>query len=68
MSKKKLIVEFSEELDKVIGALAAQQGVPKTQVIRRAVSLLKYVDDQRREGHKLAIADKDGRLMQEITR
>jgi hypothetical protein len=68
MGKRKFMVEFSEELDEVIGTLAARQGVPKTQVIREAVSLLKYVDDQQQEGHRLAIADEDGRLMQNIVR
>jgi predicted transcriptional regulator len=66
MPKKKFTVEFSPELDQVIEELAAKEGVPKTQIVRRAVSLLKFVDDERAEGNRFTIADREGQVLREI--
>ncbi|HJT91749.1 MAG TPA: ribbon-helix-helix protein, CopG family [Mycobacterium sp.] len=51
----KFTVEMNDELDAVVTSLAEQQGVPKTQVVRRALALLKYLEDQRRAGNVVLV-------------
>lgn len=41
----KLTVQLTDEMDEVIDQLADVRGLPKTQVLRRAVLLMKYLDD-----------------------
>lgn len=62
----KLAVELNGKMNRVLDQLSEAQRVPKTEVIRRAIALLKYAEDERRKGNKLAIADKDGRVIREI--
>jgi predicted transcriptional regulator len=66
VAKKKFIVEFSEELDEMIDKLARKQDLPKTQVVKQALSLLNYIEDQRTEGHRFTIEDKTGRVLGEL--
>ncbi|MDQ1536329.1 MAG: hypothetical protein QOE58_722 [Actinomycetota bacterium] len=56
---KKFTVEMNRELDDVVTALAEQQQVPKTQVVRRALALLKYLEDERRAGRVILVQDPD---------
>ena len=62
----KLTVQFTGRIDDDLEALAKEQGVPKTQVIRRAVALMKYVEDERARGHKLSITDENDHVVKDI--
>lgn len=62
----KTTVQLSGDLDKILSDLSKEQGVPKTQVIRRSLALLKYLEDERRSGGKVAITDQDGKVVKEI--
>lgn len=42
----KLTLQLSPEMDAVLDELAASRDLPKAQVLRRAVLLMKYLDDQ----------------------
>jgi hypothetical protein len=66
MAKKRFIVEFSHELDEMIDRLAKQQGLQKTQVVKQAVSLLNYVNEQQGKGRRLVIDDEVGRVLERI--
>jgi predicted transcriptional regulator len=68
MRKKRFIVEFSDDLDEVIDKLAKKQGLEKTQVVKQAVSLLNYVNEQQAKGRRLAIDVEPGRLSRIIDR
>ena len=50
----KLTVELNDELTRMVEELASEQGIPKTQVIRRSVALLKFLQDEQSQGRKLA--------------
>ncbi len=69
---KKFTVEMNSELDDVISSLAEQQGVPKTQVVRRALALLKYLEDEQTAGRVILVHDpgtgKEKELVFEATR
>jgi predicted transcriptional regulator len=62
----KLTVQFEGRLEADLDQLAREQGVPKTQIIRRSIALLKYVEDERKKGHRLAITDADDQVIKEI--
>lgn len=63
----KLTVQLSGDLDSVLGDLAKKQGIPKTQVIRRSIALMKYLEDETGENtaRKLAITE-NGKVLTEI--
>ena len=63
----KLTVQLSGELDSVLDDLAKSQGVPKTQVIRRSIALMKYLEDEtsKNPDRKLAITE-NGNILTEI--
>jgi hypothetical protein len=62
----KLTVQFTGRIDDDLEALAREQGVPKTQVIRRAIALMKFIEDERDKGHKVSITDNDDRVLKDI--
>lgn len=62
----KLTVTFSGKIDDDLDHLAHEQGIPKTQVIRRAIALMKYLEDEREQGRKVAITDEDMTVLKEI--
>lgn len=41
----KLTVQMSDEMDQLLMELSDERGLPKTQVLRDAVRLMKYLDD-----------------------
>lgn len=66
MAKKRMNLEFSEEFDASLEELKSLMNkTSKAEVIRSAVTLLKYVKAQESEGGQLAIA-KDGDVDKEI--
>jgi predicted transcriptional regulator len=51
----KLTVQMSDEMNDVLGELADSRGLAKTQVLRRAVALMKYLDDASNDGRELLL-------------
>jgi hypothetical protein len=62
----KLTVEFNDKMNQVLDELAKSEDLPKTHVIRRAIALLKYAEDERAKGNKLVITSPDDRILKEI--
>lgn len=62
----KLTMQFNAKLDRVLSELAEREGLPKTQVLRRAIALLRFVDEERGKGHKLAIMDENDQILKEV--
>jgi predicted transcriptional regulator len=54
----KLTVQFTGEMDEVLGELAEARGLPKTQVLRRAVLLMRYLDEAAAAGADLVLRDR----------
>ncbi len=63
----KLTVEFNDRMRDMLEELAAKEGTTRVDVIRRALALLKYVDDEVSENDKrrLAITEND-KVVKEI--
>lgn len=62
----KLTVQFTGRIGDDLGALAEEQGIPKTQVIRRAIALMKFIEDERAKGYKVSITDADDHVIKDI--
>lgn len=62
----KLTIEVTEQLDAALTELAVKEGLPKSQVVRRSIALFKFLEDQRAAGLKVAIADKNDKVVKEI--
>jgi len=63
----RLTVQFPEKTDEMLAELANKNEVSKTEVLRRALSLYRYLDREAREkGNKVTIADKEDKILKEI--
>lgn len=66
----KLTVEFSDQLNRILEDLARKEETSKTQVLRKAIALMKIVEKEtetQNEGErKLAIADENDNVVKEI--
>jgi predicted transcriptional regulator len=54
----KLTVQFTDEMDEVLEELARARDVPKAQVLRRAVLLMRYLDEAAAAGTDLVLRDR----------
>ena len=66
----RLTIEFPEEGDKILSRLAKDEHTTKREVIRRALALYNYINEEgvRMGGgeRRLSITDKDGRVVKDI--
>jgi predicted transcriptional regulator len=63
----RLTLEFSEDIDQLLRDLARAENIDKYEVIRRALALYQYLHKEAtEEKHKLQIADKQGRVLENI--
>jgi len=64
----RLTIQFPERTSKILEELSGENQISKTEVLRRAVALYKYLDDEVRKGKgkKLTIADEDDKILKEI--
>lgn len=46
--------------------LSEEQGVSLTEVVRRAISLYNFIDDERRSGHRIQTADPEKGEVREL--
>ena len=65
----RLTIEFPDEGDKILSRLAKDEHTTKREVIRRALALYNYINEEgvRMGGERrLSITDKDGRVVKDI--
>lgn len=64
----KLNIQFDEEMDKMLEELAEKKGTTKAEIIRRALAIYKYVEEETRGGkRRLAITSaQDEKVLKEI--
>jgi Arc/MetJ-type ribon-helix-helix transcriptional regulator len=53
-------LEFNQEAADTVNALAQKKGTSKSDVIRRALNLLSYVEDQQEKNAKILVVDPNG--------
>ena len=63
----RLTVQFPDATNEVLTELSAKDQVTKTEILRRALAVYKYLERETRDGkHKVAIVDEKGRVVKEI--
>lgn len=63
----RLTVQFPEATSEALAEMSQKEQVPKTEILRRALALYRYLEKETRDGkHKIAIADEDGKVVKEI--
>lgn len=63
----KLTVEFNDRMNEMLEELAAKEDTTKVDVIRRALALYKYVEDEVGDSDKRRLAISEGdRVLKEI--
>jgi hypothetical protein len=56
----KLTVEFNDKMNQTLEQLAADKGVTKVDVLRRAVALYKYLESEQKEGSNKKVSITEG--------
>lgn len=62
----KLTVQLSARTDRILAQLAERQETTKAQVIRRAIALLSYLEDEVARGGRVVIKRPDGEAETEM--
>lgn len=63
----RLTVQFPDATNEVLTELSEKDQVSKTEIIRRALAVYKYLETETRDGkHKVAIIDENGKVVKEI--
>ncbi len=64
----KLTIQFGEQMDDLLEQLAKEKGITKAEVLRRALAIYKYADDETKSGEKrLSITSaKDNKIVKDI--
>jgi len=63
----RLTVQFPEAASEILAELSERDQVSKTELLRRALSVYKYLEKETRDGkRKVAITDEDGKVLKEI--
>lgn len=60
----KFTVQLTDEMDAALDQVAKRRGLHKTQALRRAVALMKYLDQASVDGKKVVIKDDKGEEQQ----
>lgn len=62
----RLNVNLNKETAAALKELAEKQGISLTEAVRRAIALLKFIDDEQAEGRKIQTMDSDGKNKREL--
>lgn len=66
MASRTLTIQLSERAFEALKELAEREGVPRAQVLRRALAVLKFLEDERMSGRKVVIADEHDKILKEL--
>ena len=64
--KVRLTVDVSPELNETLDQLAGNAHLTKSEILRRAIALMKVAAQAHEKGQKLALIDKDQQALTEI--
>ena len=66
MKAKRYTIELAEALDKKLEELAEKRGIPKAELLRRALALYAFVDEEEEKDAKLAIVNDQNEVKYKI--
>jgi len=58
----KFTLEFSDQAAKIVRKLADEHETSQSEIVRKAVNLMNFVDEERRAGNHLLVQTPDGRF------
>lgn len=62
----RLTVNLNHETADALKGFAERQDISLTEAVRRAIALLKFIDDERNAGRKIQTMDSDGKNKREL--
>jgi hypothetical protein len=62
----RLNVNLNKETAAALKDITDKQGISFTEAVRRAIALLKFIDDERTAGRKIQIMDSNGKNKREL--
>jgi predicted transcriptional regulator len=62
----KLTVEFNDKMNQILEQLAEEKGTTKVDVLRRAVALYRYLDDEQKGEDKQVSITRNGKAVKDI--
>lgn len=65
-NKIRLSLDLSLQANSILDELASEQGSTKSDILRKAIALIKVAEDARRKGQSLGVLDADKHLVSEI--
>ena len=65
-SKVRLTLDVTDELNERLNELAAEAGGSKSELLRKAISLIEVAVDARKSGNQVAVVDKNRKVVTTI--
>jgi predicted transcriptional regulator len=62
----KVTVQMTDEMNEILREVARRRGVPKTAALRRAVALLKYLDEASERGEEVVLRNPETHAERQI--
>lgn len=63
----RLTVQFPDQTTEILDELSSREQVSKTEILRRAIALYRYLEKETRDGkQKVTIADENNKVLKEI--
>lgn len=62
----RLNVNLNKETAAALKEIAEKQGISLTEAVRRAIALLKFIDEEQAEGRKIQTMEGDGKNKREL--
>jgi metal-responsive CopG/Arc/MetJ family transcriptional regulator len=66
MEKRRYAIEFPSNLEDLLEELAKKRGVKKSEIIRRALASYAFLVEEKENGNKIIIEDKDSKALKEL--
>ena len=66
METSRLSVNINRETADALKQMAKERGISVTEVVRRAVAITKFVEDETRRGHRIQVVGQNGDNAREL--
>ncbi len=65
---KQITIKLPESYNKILEEISQSRGITKTEVIRQAIGMEKFFNDEERKGNKVLIEDAQTKKFRQILR
>jgi hypothetical protein len=64
--KVRLSLDVSQQLNRTLDDIASSLGITKAEALRRAITLMELAVEGKERGERVALADRDGKVVTKI--